>query len=754
MSAIASIGPFHFNNSLSWPSYWAFYPLALLLIQSPILFDPKMADSVLKEARELLKEKENEVTWFKIFGIFERLLKIVKSKEDVHHVIPQVLDLHLRSIQSDRTRLNGICLDFLKSCAAIAQNNYSFNVFVPVLIRLTGKANKVFVTRAMDAINAVCKYVEMKCIIRNISEFIDSPNKNVRLAVFRIIEMRQGEAQDTLSMMIEKGMRDPAQEVRGICKGMAAVRIEKPVVEREIKKSVLATATPRKSFKVDTAHREIKRLETAVMKITKEQVVSKPISSDFFEKLSQLKRDRKPIVESKEYDLTPRRLDRYLNKYRVSSPVERGVADYGRSVTDYNKTTDYKNEQNSLAQSMPTIGIEIPDNAEIVEEISTADVTENIKAFTDQNVGTAQATFLCETQLFKNELGSSNCNDDQPCDAPIGDDASLIHKMADASSHLEIQASEKSVEVEIINDYNGISTGYSQEDVTDGYNCSIMMDRPADISFCGGEYISELSHSFANMSLEPNVGMREMSPEAVRCSGVVESRTAKSMSCLELIDEYSVPSDRSGHAVASAPDNNSQEASVEEASIENYRSGAADTSCLAPTIRTDAISIGEPAIDFQSIENNENTPHPKQPNATLVISERNISLEDVFGEIDVPSLGHFDDNVTSFIGKISQSINTGDSPRHVTNINDTVIINVVQNRDLSDVFRQQTDLTRHSCVDLFNEPIFSSDEEEIYVKKTPVLKDRPSFVIDIPHKSQCEGSSMNIGKLEDDAPAI
>ncbi|ELA42730.1 uncharacterized protein VICG_00045 [Vittaforma corneae ATCC 50505] len=458
-----------------------------------------MVDSILKEAKELFKEKESETTWFKIFGIFDRLLKLVKTKEDTIQIIPAVSDLLIRSLQSDRSRLNGISLDFLKSCAEIAQKEVNFNSFIPVLIKLTGKSNKVFVSRSMDALSIVCKFADLKCILKNINDFIENPNKNVRFAVFKVIEIRQGDARDIFAGMVERGLKDPAQEVRSICKSINIVRTEQPIVEKEVKKSVLASVTPRKNFKIDTAYVEIKKLEDAVMKIAKDQVVKKPISSDFFEKLSQLKKERKFVLEKKEDDLTPRKLDRYLNKYRSTSPI--GISESLAKITSIKQNRTLISTIDGAEKSDQVVNMSA--EASLVPNVDRATSVvismPEVDAQAALEAANPQVSFIQETHLFKKEMNSSTCNDN-----------SIDHKILKDDIQLEISASDQNVGT------------IEPEEIIEEYNNSIVLENGTnDMSFVEAIGISELSCSFANMSIEPSFQAYETSPEIVRSSTII-----------------------------------------------------------------------------------------------------------------------------------------------------------------------------------------------------------------------------------------
>ena len=105
-----------------------------------------------KLAKDLTKEKENEVTWIKAHGMFEDMLKDFCSVEMITQEFAHFNDLLCRSVQSDRSRLNGVSLELLKKIAETMREGYNLSQYVPVLIKLTGRANKIFVNRAQEAL--------------------------------------------------------------------------------------------------------------------------------------------------------------------------------------------------------------------------------------------------------------------------------------------------------------------------------------------------------------------------------------------------------------------------------------------------------------------------------------------------------------------------------------------------------------------------------------------------------------------------
>lgn len=275
-----------------------------------------MITSLLQSNKELINEKENESNWFKIYTMFEQLNKSLKQKEDVEKCLNVLTDILIRSILSDRSRLNGIALDFLKTCLKMADDTCNFSIFLPILIKTVGRSNKVFYNRGLEALVVITPVLDTKCILRSINDNINSINKNIRFGVYTIVTHRMNTDEILMKPFVEKGIKDPALEIRTLLK-----KIEVKEIKEAPKKTQVVSTTPRKIFKLDKGHEQIKMLENEVNKITKEDVIPKVSTSDFLEKLQKLKQSKRNVSEKPGDEMTPRRLDKYLDKFRAK-PVQ------------------------------------------------------------------------------------------------------------------------------------------------------------------------------------------------------------------------------------------------------------------------------------------------------------------------------------------------------------------------------------------------------------------------------------------------
>ncbi|KAM0681648.1 hypothetical protein GINT2_000162 [Glugoides intestinalis] len=714
-----------------------------------------MTELISKEARDLLKEKESDVTWFKIFEFFERLIKVTTTQAASISILTAVSELLIRSLQSDRSRLNGVSLVFLKKCAELLKQDFCFNQFLPILIKLSGKTNKIFVSRAMDTLCTICKYIELKYLLKNIQDFVESPNKNIRVAIFTIIEIRMADAPDTFKPFIEKGIRDPAQEVRSICKPICAFRESKAIIpEKEIKKTVFKSLTPRKIPKIDNACAEIKKLEDAVKQIAKEEVIKKKIDADFFEKLNKLKKERKLETEAKNDDLTPRRLDKYLEKYRSSVNAE---------ITSLLPAkVNMENINMEPCNSTPTSGstgiVKVSDNILTMETHEVAIMTkensseEVIPLKNENNIEELSVISIENSDVFKNEVDAIEPQND-----------SVVHFIPENNASFMILNSDDHIDQAI--------------EIIEEYECGLHSMPP----LVDEAVITDLNRSFANISIEPSKidsfqGIEDAQPVLNICFSesynieklafnnqtkkteltdmtknpqkdvkdlnnfhpVVSLQQNVSASCLiALIQNYETDNHKLGippansnislehnpdsspliHTLSNNPEENSENASIEQMrSIELLE----QEGC--------SLHIKKSAIAHQSIFASEIDTEKQN----FAIESIGIDLEIHCSDISINfDDGLANDDISSFIEKLSNhQKNDPNATFYIKNDNNTIIIDSVHMKEPSNIFHGESN-GKASCVDLFNEPIFCSDDEEFSKKTTPLLKDRPKFSIEI-----------------------
>lgn len=257
------------------------------------------------------------MNWLKIHQFFERLLNTIKDVNTMNNMLGHIQDLLQRSVQSERSRLSGTALEFLRKAAEICKTQYDFSHFLSIIFKLTGKANRLLVTRATDTLILLGHYVGRKSLHKNIQLALTSSNKNTRYAAYKLVEARECDLGPCASQWIEMAKKDQAQEVRAIFKTAAKPRPANQVIQPpNIVKVEPKPITPRKHMKIENKQEEkIKKLELEINKIAR-YASTKTTTISFYEKLNKLKKDKPwsmPVTD----ELTPQRLDKYLEKFRT-----------------------------------------------------------------------------------------------------------------------------------------------------------------------------------------------------------------------------------------------------------------------------------------------------------------------------------------------------------------------------------------------------------------------------------------------------
>lgn len=281
----------------------------------------------IKECINLSKLKENETTWSKIDKLFLSLLNTLNIKEDSELFIKSCTDLLCRSIVSDRSKLSGTSLNLLKKLSDILHDDLKLNIILPSVLKVCGRSNKVVFSRGHDTIEHLSKNIDISPYIKILNEHYNSINKNIRLGVVKGI--MASDDRTKFIKIIEKAKTDQFIEIRNLVKSSYNVEIPKFVPKQIMKKElspqkqIISPFVPKHSpykkiiksdLESNTVCEKITELEKQVNLIANE----KP----------KVERPRFKVISTKQYlpvkkekkdlddDLTPRKLDRYLSKYR------------------------------------------------------------------------------------------------------------------------------------------------------------------------------------------------------------------------------------------------------------------------------------------------------------------------------------------------------------------------------------------------------------------------------------------------------
>jgi hypothetical protein len=136
---------------------------------------------------------------------------------------------------SERTRLSGTAVDLIGSTTRLgAAFGPLVNPYVPTLIRLLGKANKVYVARSQNALHAIVRNTQLASIIPHLAAaYVDDKSNSVRGGCVEclMVLLRGGDKGGPvcdknalsrwlphLEMIISRGATDKDVRVRELCK--------------------------------------------------------------------------------------------------------------------------------------------------------------------------------------------------------------------------------------------------------------------------------------------------------------------------------------------------------------------------------------------------------------------------------------------------------------------------------------------------------------------------------------------------------
>ncbi|KAI5900126.1 uncharacterized protein SCHCODRAFT_02562267 [Schizophyllum commune H4-8] len=122
--------------------------------------------------REALCQPETEDSWDKIQRAIESLGKICsENSEDYHQVVTSAVRSLSRPLTSamisERTRLSGSAVDFVGAIATSLERNFEtlIPIFIPGLLTLCSRTNKVFGTRARACISIIIEMTQLASLL-------------------------------------------------------------------------------------------------------------------------------------------------------------------------------------------------------------------------------------------------------------------------------------------------------------------------------------------------------------------------------------------------------------------------------------------------------------------------------------------------------------------------------------------------------------------------------------------------------------
>lgn len=147
-------------------------------------------DYDLRQIQDAISHKESEETWDAIADAMNRLKAIVESISSEYPADTVAL---LRSLSqpintavcSERSRLSGAAVDLISASAECLQGYFdaALPVFLPTLLSLCSRPNKVFVTRARKCISDLILSTQSPSILPFLVREVKDKSVTLRLAV-------------------------------------------------------------------------------------------------------------------------------------------------------------------------------------------------------------------------------------------------------------------------------------------------------------------------------------------------------------------------------------------------------------------------------------------------------------------------------------------------------------------------------------------------------------------------------------------
>ncbi|KAM0676810.1 hypothetical protein BDAP_002576 [Binucleata daphniae] len=273
---------------------------------------------------------ETEQTWQKI----DELIQSLDPQQD----ITNYEQLLIQSILSDRSKLSGTALNFLKTAAininkvCQSEPNVSFINYIHPLFKLVGRSKKVFSLRGEETLVEVIKNIARPLVF--LKENCNSLNKNVRLVSYKLLYEYYTRTCDAECLpLFENGYKDANLEVRMVCKqiskGNESFIASIPRRAKEVLASLKSYSPFKKHVKLNDETKI--KINPEEVKIKEEVKAKKEIKESKTEEeikraepIEQLKiLTETPKKKDLAVTLTPRKLQEYIDKYNNEYEIER-----------------------------------------------------------------------------------------------------------------------------------------------------------------------------------------------------------------------------------------------------------------------------------------------------------------------------------------------------------------------------------------------------------------------------------------------
>ncbi|KAI0085118.1 clasp N terminal-domain-containing protein [Irpex rosettiformis] len=144
----------------------------------------------LQGVKDTLSLKESEDTWGAIANALVTLKQAIQhNSTELPDKLVVTLRAHAQAINnaatSERSRLSGHALDLLSTSVIELGNTFDplLSLFIPTLLTLSSRPNKVFVSRARDCLNTIVSCTQSSVVLPLLVHHIHDKSTSVRLTV-------------------------------------------------------------------------------------------------------------------------------------------------------------------------------------------------------------------------------------------------------------------------------------------------------------------------------------------------------------------------------------------------------------------------------------------------------------------------------------------------------------------------------------------------------------------------------------------
>ncbi|KAH9937735.1 clasp N terminal-domain-containing protein [Amylocystis lapponica] len=192
-----------------------------------------MFDQELRSFRDQLSLTETEDTWDNIARAitrFDTLLQgsVAQFPREVSTAIRSQARPLISAINSERSRLSGVAVDFLHACASSLGREFGplLPLFLPALLALCTRPNKVFITRARACITAFIEHTQSPTILPYLVEAAKDKSVSLRLTAaesvmaclnsFNPPDLEKEPRAREVEVMIRTTATDPNADIRRV----------------------------------------------------------------------------------------------------------------------------------------------------------------------------------------------------------------------------------------------------------------------------------------------------------------------------------------------------------------------------------------------------------------------------------------------------------------------------------------------------------------------------------------------------------